>query len=299
MEDAQAAGLLDRIRQLEQYAINTEGRFAALAPTKKAPSLRQPDSWDGKGDPQLRYIIPMGNWVAHQDMQDKPSCIPYLLSALPAVLQLRYHKHVQDAHRSNIPLPQNAAQFFALVEEWVPAPNRLRDAREKLQKLRHYKGRIYQYNSLFSEYALEIGTNMTEFDLNWIYLHGLQPDVMREVDMHVILDSTPLSELMTKASNAESRLRDLADMMGPVRSSPFRHPGYGLHGAPHTVPSGNDPMELGMMRRHGRGAGRPIKQPFQGDCYKCGQPGHRQHECHAAGPRKPPHTAHAARGRRR
>jgi Zinc knuckle len=295
MDAAQAAALLDRLQNLEQYAHAAEERFAALAAHKKAPSLRIPDPWDGKGDAQLNFIIPMGAWLAHHDMQDSPTCIPFLLHNLPALLQLRYRKHELEAAQLGNEMPQTAAEFFALVEQWVPARNRLREARERLQKLRHYKGKIYQYNNLFSELVLEVGDMMSQFDLNWIYVHGLQPDVMREVDMHITLHTTPLSEVMIKASNAESRLRDLAEIMGPVNPKPY-YPAGGFHGATRHAPSnGNDPMELGMIRRNK--SSRHIKQPFRGNCYKCGQPGHRSDDCNAQ--RRPSAPAHAPRGRRR
>ena len=89
MDAAQAAAVLDRLVNLEQHAHATEGRFANLAPAaRKPPSLKTPERWNGKGDVQLEYILPMRNWVEHHQIADNPSCLPHLLSNLPPLLQL-------------------------------------------------------------------------------------------------------------------------------------------------------------------------------------------------------------------
>jgi hypothetical protein len=235
--------------------------------------------WHGKGDPQLNFIIPMNSWLQHHGIQDSSTSIPFLLHNLPPLLQLRYHKLAKEATRAGTETPQNAEQFYELVKEWVPTPNRLREARETLQRVRHFKGKIYQYNNLFSSLAMEVGDDMSRFDLNWLYVHGLQPEVMKEVDMNITLHTTPLSEVMAKAASTESRLRDLATIMGPASPRPYHHPAISVRPAvaEHSAPASSDPMELGMIRRNR--AGRPLKQPFHGNCFKCGKPGHRKEDC--------------------
>ena len=143
---------------------------------------------------------------------------------------------------------------------------------------------------------MELGDDITPFDLNYIYIHGLQPDVMKEVDMNIAMHEAPLSDVMAKASIVEARLRDLATIMGPVTHRPFNS--FNGHSSARNFqqhPARNDPMELGMIRRHKGNHGKP---PFLGNCYNCGASGHRSDDCPAP-PLKQKPIQQPARNRRR
>ena len=264
--------IMQRLAQLEQQNLHLQQQLQLMPTLQPAapsqPKLPRPGKWDGKGDMLTQFEIPVGRYLEHHGLSNTPTGVEHALAYLPPDLSLRAAHHWQQCAASGQPTPQRLEELFALIRTWRPQPDRKRAAREKLETLKHRKGKLTFYNEDFTKLAMELSGVMSAYDLNWRYVHGLQPEILREIDGKFALDATPLGDIMTLANAAEARLRQTGETVQRYHPSKFAN--------------GPTPMEVNNVE--GRG--------FTGKCFKCGKPGHKAYKCrsqrdHASTPTVP------------
>lgn len=264
--------LAARIAQLEQHNQALAHQLqqqqqqpgAPAAPNVPAaahePKLPRPEKWDGKGDMLTKFEIPVRRYLQHYRLQDSPAGVDHALSYLPPDLSLRaeqYWRHCQQVQQAT---PATLDELFTLIRTWRPQPDRVRAAREKLEVLKQRKGKLTYYNEDFTRLSLELGGVMSSYDLNWRYVHGLQADIIREIDGKFDLATSNLGDIMTLANAAEARLRQTGQTLQRYCTPNQR----GVDGP--------TPMEINNIN-DGR--------PFNGTCFNCGKRGHKKEDCRA------------------
>lgn len=254
------------IQQLQQQQ-SADAPAAPNAPAAaREPKLPRPEKWDGKGDMLTKFEIPVRRYLQHYQLQDSPAGVDHALSYLPPDLSLRAEQYWRHCEQTQQPKPATLDALFTLIRTWRPQPDRVRAAREKLEVLKQRKGKLTYYNEDFTRLSLELGGVMSSYDLNWRYVHGLQADIIREIDGKFNLATANLGDIMTLANAAEARLRQTGQTLQ-------------RYCAPnHRGGDGPTPMEINAINHGGR--------PFNGTCFNCGKRGHKAEDCRS--PRKEP-----------
>lgn len=259
-----AAGLkaMEEQVQASQQAAQAAAAGAAFGRVK----LPQPKQWDGKGDMLSNFEIPLTRFLQHHNLHESRAGVDHALAYLPADLSLRAAAHWQYCAQAGTPTPGNLQELFGLIRTWRPQPDRVRTAREKLEILKQRRGKLTFYNEDFTRLAMELGAVMSIYDLNWRYVHGLQPTILREIDGKFDLATSSLSDIMTLANSAESRLRQTGETV--QRYYPAAHV---------SASDGPAPMEVNAIGKLApRGENGPA---FRGKCFKCGKVGHKAAYC--------------------
>ena len=266
--------LAARLAQVEQQNQQLQAQLQAqppppvpIAAPANQPKLPRPERWDGKGDMMTRFEIPVRRYLEHYGLQNTVAGVDHALAYLPADLSLRAEQHWQQCHTTGALTPTTLDQLFQLIRTWRPQPDRIRAAREKLEVLRQRKGKLTFYNEDFTRLSMELGGVMSNYDLNWRYVHGLQADILREIDGKFNMARATLGDIMTLANSAEARLRQTGQTL--QRYWPSTHPGDA---------GGPTPMEVNAVQEG-------QQRRFNGTYFNCGKQGHKASQCRQ--PRKP------------
>jgi hypothetical protein len=259
---AEQQAWMDAIQaQLQQLQQHNQQLAAQLAQQPQAnvsrPKLPKPKPWDGRGDIVANYEIPVRRYLQHHNLSNDAAGVDHAIAYLPADLSLRAEAHWRQCQEQGVNPPTTIDAFFELVRTWRPQPDRVRAARERMEQLKQRRGKLTFYNEDFTRLSMELSTVMSAYDLNWRYVHGLQPTVFREIDGRFNMQTASLADIMTLANAAEARLRQTTETI------------HRYHPQQPTANDGPVPMEIN----------RAEGQPFTGKCYRCGQAGHKARKC--------------------